>query len=112
MENKKVQIEMYNSADEKVKVLFEIKPMKNRWEFTEIVSEAKAKAGNNEFKLTQEIAKGLFPKMLVSPKFELVKKISEDVSMTIDQQIKEYFINDPQKLSQVTQMLMGFMIRD
>lgn len=112
MENKKVQIEMYNSADEKIKVLFEISPMKNRWKYTEIISEAKAKTGNDEFKLAQEIAKGLFPEMVKSPKFELIKKVSEDVSMTIDQQIKEYFINDPQKLIQVVQVLMGFMKRD
>lgn len=112
MENKKVQIEMYDSSDKKVKVLFEIKPMRNRWEYTEIVSDSKAKFGNNDFKLAFDLSKKLFPKMVVSPKFEILKKIDENTSIDIETQIKEYFFNDPQALMKITTALMGLMERN
>lgn len=112
MENKKISFEMYNSKDEKVGVIFELKPMRNRWKFTEIVSESKARTGNDEFKLAFELAKKLFPEMVASPKFELTKKISDELTIGIEEQIKEYFVNDPAKLSLVVANIMGFMTRD
>lgn len=102
--------EMYNFENKKEEVIFQVKSMDNRWKFTELVSEARAVSGNDEFKLTLEIAKRLFPEMIVEPVFK--KEIMKDDRIWgIETQIKEFFYNDPQKLSIIVRELMGLMQR-
>ncbi|MGL5126150.1 MAG: hypothetical protein ACRC6U_09265 [Fusobacteriaceae bacterium] len=106
----KFKIKMYDVTDTEVEVEFEINLMKSRWEFTEIVSAAQVRAAGDNFKFSVELAKILFPKMIVSPEFPKTKKVN-DVIWTIDTQIKEFFYNDPKALDTVVSNLLGFMRR-
>ncbi|MGL6023692.1 MAG: hypothetical protein ACRC0F_03675 [Cetobacterium sp.] len=105
-------LDYYDYKDEKVQVTIEAKPMLNRWRYTELLSEGKTKGGNDDFKITFEIAKRLFPEMMVEPNFPVKKKISDNIFLNVEQQIKEMFVNDPQKIGELVQFLMGLMMRD
>lgn len=108
MENK--EISMYNIKDELETVIFEGKPMANRWRYSELIAEATTLAKGNNFMLTFEIAKRIFPIMLVSHDFKT--KTIEGRQFTTQDQIKEFFINDPDKLAEVVYFLMGLMRRN
>lgn len=105
---KKVIYNMFNTIGNEEEVIFEIKPLQTRWEFTEMVSKAKMLSGGDEFKLAVEMAKLFFPKMIVSPEFPIVKKM-DGVEWNIETQIKEFFINDPEILNKLVMELMGLM---
>ncbi|MGL5428847.1 MAG: hypothetical protein ACRDAS_13150 [Cetobacterium sp.] len=106
----KFTVKMYDVTDAEVEVEFEVKLMRSRWEFTEIVSAAQVRGRGDGFKFTFELAKVLFPKMLVNPAFPVTKEV-DGVKWDIDTQIKEYFYNDPKALDEVTSKLLGFMKR-
>lgn len=108
MENKKVKYTMINTVGEEVEVVFELKPLPTRWEYTEIVSAVQNEAKGDIFKLSFGLAKKLFPRMVVSPAFP-VKKTMNGIEWTIDTQIKEFFINDPEAMQSVVFDLMGLM---
>lgn len=108
MENKKIIYTMFNSKNEEEEVVFEARPLVSRWKFTEKVSEAAKIANGDEFKLTFEIAKRLFPEMMVKPEFPR-NKVVEGKTWSIDDQIREFFENDPQTLTRLVRELMGLM---
>lgn len=105
---KKLIYKMFNTMNVEEEVIFEIKPLQTRWEFSEILSKSMTISKGDEFSLTFELAKRLFPKMVVSPEFPTVKKM-EGIDWTIDIQIKEFFVNDPQILNEIVRELMGLM---
>jgi hypothetical protein len=108
MENKKIIYNMFNSKNEEEEVVFEVRPLASRWRFTERVSEAAKIANGDEFKLSVEIAKRLFPEMIVKPEFPR-NKVVEGKTWSIDEQIREFFENDPQTLTRLVSELMGLM---
>lgn len=108
MENKKIIYNMFNSKNEEEEVVFEVRPLASRWRFTERVSEATKIANGDEFKLAVEIAKRLFPEMIVKPEFPK-NKIVEGKTWSIEVQIREFFENDPQILMRLVRELMGLM---
>lgn len=112
METKKIVIGMWNSRNEFENVEFEMKKMNSMWEFTKLVAEAKAMS-TNEFELSFNLGKKLFPKMLVSPVFSTIPvEKGEGIKWDLETQIKEFFYNDPQAMSDVITNLMGFMKRE
>ncbi|HBJ79730.1 MULTISPECIES: hypothetical protein [Fusobacterium] len=108
MENKKFIYTMFNSKNEEEEIVFEVKPMASRWQFTERISEANKVANGDQFKISFEIAKRIFPSMIVSPEFPKTK-IVQGKTWEIGEQIKEFFENDPQTLSFLVNDLLGFM---